>query len=589
MKTQNPGVPAAPARSTVVDIPAPSNPPAGLATAQGAAGAPRQRRLGADTGADQPPGQAPARAAAAADRPAPRGAGPALMAVGRAAVNSSAATALGSAAVAVANTVVPPASRRVLEHVATSLQRASAGSAQVRTELQTALQDLQSQPGNATRAQQEQVQGDAHQALRTYARSTAGYADCMLPVVHKTLAVGAAGAGMAFGVGRSSGVALADLALRSARGDPTSLGLQAPAIPAGRPGTEAVVNAAAQAALGAAMGGMGSFVGQTLVAPLVNRINRQSAPVDLRAVVPDDMVRLMNQLKPGAGDALRAAAQAEQQQNVNIASERNVTVGKFFFDAANAVRVGMQGSNTLGVAGNVLAGTAVSSCAGACIGATIAINASLAQVRVPDMDQLREAARTPGAGPAALDALETHAVPLFFTKHSTRPDTMFSNPVADPSPSREAVLGNAPGDLPPHTPSRLASTVNAATSMAQRGVAMLQATTGTAVVAAMTPAFAASMPTQNQADAARAIAAAVGIHTAIQPWFGELAAGIPARDRAIVASRQTAVDDAARSRRDAVPQVPPSDIEMVDVRPPQLATLAPPAAHAAAVAARATS
>ncbi|WP_425258752.1 hypothetical protein ACPOLB_24910 [Rubrivivax sp. RP6-9] len=579
MKTQNPGVPAAPAvpgRGTVADIPAPSNPPTGHASAHGAAAAPRQRRLAADTSATQPPGQAPARATPPADRPAPRGVGPALMAVGRAAMNSSAATALSGAAVAVADTVVPPASRRVVAHVATSLQRASEGAAQVRADLQTALHDLQLQSGSP------EAQDAAHQALRRYARSTAGYADCMLPVVHKTLAVGAAGAGMAFGVGRSSGVALADLALRSARGDPTSLGLQAPALPAGRPGTDAVVNAAAQAALGAAMGGMGSFVGQTLVAPLVNRINRQSAPVDLRAVVPDEMVALMNQLQPGAGDALRSAAQAEQQQNVNIASERNVAVGKFFFDAANAVRVGMQGSNTLGVAGNVLAGTAVSSSAGACIGATIAINASLAQVRVPDLDQLRAKAGERGAGPADLDALPTHAVPLFFTKHGTRPETMFSNPVADPPPSREAVRGDAPGAPPPHTPSRLASAINAATSMAQRGVAMFQATTGTTVVAAMTPAFAASMPTQNQADAARAIAAAVGIHTAIQPWFSELAAGIPARDRAIVASRQTAVDDAARRQHDAGAQpVLPSDIEMVDVRTPQAATPAPSTAQVA--------
>jgi hypothetical protein len=299
------------------------------------------------------------------------------------------------------------------------------------------------------------------------------------------------------------------------------------------------------------------------------------------------MVRLMNQLKPSAGDALRATARAEQQQNVNIASERNVSLGKFFFDAANAVRVGMQGSDTLGVAGNVLAGTAVSTCAGACIGATIAINASLAEVRVPDIHQLRTAADAPGAGPADLDALPTHAVPLFFTKHSTRPDTMFSNPVADPAPRREAVLGDAPGELPPHTPSRLASAVNTATSMAQRGVAMFQATAGTTVVAAMTPAFAASMPTPQQAEAARAIAAAVGIHTAIQPWFNELAAGIPARDRAIVAGRQAAVDDAARRQRELGGQ--PSDIEMMDVRSAPAAALAGPTAqgtHAADLSSR---
>jgi hypothetical protein len=489
----------------------------------------------------------------AARPPARRAATSALAAAGRAAINSSAAAALGAAARGVGNTVLPPAARAVGWHVLSSLQRASPAAADLRRNLQSSLDALKSlPPGADPTAAQEQ----AHQALLAYAQSKASYADALLPVLHKAAAVGVAGAGMAFGVGRSSGVALADTALRMHRGDDAAGGFHAAAVPPGRPGTDAVVNAVTQAALGSALGGVGNFLGQTLVLPLVNCINKQTAAVDLAAVVPDAMVARMNEVHPGAGDALRRQASSEQARNVNVTSDRIVAVGQFFFDAANAARATMQGSNSLGLAGNLVAGTAVSTGAGAATGATIAINSALAKVSVPDMAALSQLAA--GSGADALKNLPHHDVPLFYTKRVTGP-LEFKNPVKDPVATIQAAVVLPSGNAQPAPVAKssvLASGVNALTSMAMRGAAMLKATAGTTVVGAMAPAFVASMPNEATATAARAAAAAVGIHTAIKPWFDELAVGIPARDRALVQGRQEAVNDDARRRQAQMPAQP---------------------------------
>lgn len=426
--------------------------------------------------------------------------------------------------------------------------------------------DVQANDGNVPMTV-DKLQMDAHNALKAYAQSTGSSMDRVLPVLHKTAAVGGAGSGMAFGVGRSAGIAVANLALSQHRGGELELGFNAQAMPPGPPGIDALANAAAGWVLGSALGGVGNFVGQTLVAPLVNRINRQLAPVDPKAVVPDRMVKLMNQFDPGAGTALRSAVEAEQKQNISIASERNIAVGQFFFDAANAVKAGIQGKNSLGLAGSLTVGTVVSTLAGSCIGATIAINSSLATAPVPDLAALEALdAAHPNASNesrAALKSLDKHAVPLFFTKHSVEPGvTVFTNPVSDPAPSRAVVMGDDQGDLPEPPPARLATMVNTATSIAQRGTAMLRATTGTTMVAAVTPAFAASMPTERMADAARAVAAGVGIHLAIRPWFNALAADIPAGDKAIVAGRQVAVDAAATRQREQYLSCHDDDVEL---------------------------
>lgn len=475
-----------------------------------------------------------------------------MSATGRAAANSSAVVALGGAALSVGNTVVPPTARTALQFTLKSLQRASPGAADIRRDVQAALETLKNLPPGASAASAASAQADAHAALVRYGQSKASYADALLPIVHKATFVGVAGAGMAFGAGRSSGVALADTILRERRGDDASLGLRAAPIAPGRTGADATVDAVAQATLGAALGGVGNFVGQTVVAPLVNRINKQLTPVDPKAVVPDAMVAHMEQIHPGSGQALRKSVTDEQGRNQNISSERNVAIGQFFFDAANATRAAVQEPNTLGLAGNALAGTAASASAGAAIGATIAINSSLAKAKVPDMAALAAASAAGASGAAALAALPQHEVPLFYTRRVPVAEAkIFANPVADPIPRAAAQtsvpLGNAPA-APAPSPSAVSSAINMATSMAMRGVAMLKATVGTAVINAMAPTFAASMPTEAGATAARAAAAAIGIHTVIKPWFGELAGGIAGRDAAIMAARQTAVDAAAQRR-----------------------------------------
>ncbi len=551
MKTSSTPVAAPPNPSTRPAGGAPQGQPPAAADPQGPAGA-----VPAAGALAMPAARAPARRVAAG----------ALAAAGRATVNSSAATALAATARGIGNTVVPPALRDVGRHVLTSMQRASPGAAQVRGELQRALDHLGNPPAGANLADAQQA---AHDALLDYARSKASYADAALPVLHKTLAVGAAGAGMAFGVGRSTGVAAADTLMRMHRGDEAGHGLYTAAVPPGRPGTDAVVNAVTQAALGSALGGVGSFLGQSFVAPLVNRINKQMTPVDLKAVVPDAMVARMNAVHEGSGDALRREAQSEQARNLNIGSDRNIAVGQFFFDAANATRAAMQGQDAPGLAGNVLFGTAVSALAGGAIGATIAINSSLAKIRVPDMAALNNLA--PNAGAEALKALPHHEVPLFYTRRAEDPkwsSIPVMDPVARPPADAPVPAGNVPPAAVPRA-SVAASLVNAATSSAMRATAMLKATAGTTVVGAMAPAFVASMPSEGTATAARAAAAAVGIHTAIRPWFGELAKGIPEGDKAIVAARQRAVDNDAR-RREAqnAAQAALGGVQMVPVHVP---------------------
>jgi hypothetical protein len=218
-----------------------------------------------------------------------------------------------------------------------------------------------------------------------------------------------------------------------------------------------------------------------------------------------------------------------------------------------------------------MAGTAVSVAAGACIGATIALNSSLANVAVPDLVELRAAAQNPdGGGAGALSALERHPVPLFYAKQMPAPASLFKNPVAEPAPSREALLGDAQGPLPAQAPSRLANVANGVASALIRAAAMLKATVGTGIIAAMTPAFARSVAggDPQTETLVRATAAAIGIHTAIKPWFNELAGGIAGREAALVAARQSAVDAAARRAREAA--APPS-VAAVQAAPPAAA------------------
>ncbi len=526
----------------------PQRPAAARTAAAAAAGMPRAR-------AERAAGDQSGRAAGSTQRAAATRL--ALMRqeahqVGMAVVNSSPVQGLVSAAVSVGNTLLPPTARTALANAHLLVVAPSSGAAQMRTELQDALKTMGELPDDAPAVERKDAQTKAHHALITYSRSTGPVLDRWLPVVHKGGLVGA-GAGSAFGGGRSSGIALADTALRHGRNQERAGGIYAPEAPSGAraaPGTDALVNAATQLVMGSAMGGVGNFIGERALAPLVNLIGRQSAPVDPKAVVTDEMVALMNELKPGAGTQLREAVVAEQKRTSSPGSDRNVAVGQFFFDGANAARAAAQGSNTVGTAGAALIGTAVSSLAGASIGTTMAINASLTKMSVPDMASLRlEHANQSIDG--RLENVVKHDVSLFFTKHTAGGAPVFSSPVSDPSGSM------------------LATVANTGTSIAQRGAAMFKATTGTALVGAMTPALVASMPNEELKTAVRATAAGIGIHMAIQPWFTSLASGIPSGDKKIVESRKSAVEAAqaraqpsAQQTAQAAAGVVPQDIEM---------------------------
>lgn len=529
----------------------PERPTAARVDAAAAAGLPHARAQAA--------GDQPERAA----RPAQRAAAARLALMrretahqaGMAVLNSSPVQGLASAAVSVGNTLLPPPARTAVSNARLLVAAPTPGAAQRRTDLQRALTNMGELPANATSGQRQQAQTDAHAALIAYVDSTGPVLDRWIPVMHKATLVGVAGAGMAFGVGRSSGIAVADAALRHGRNQEHARDIYAPQAPSAAPtgpATDALVNAATQAVVGAAMGGAGNFFGERVLAPFVNLMGRQSAPVDAKAVVTDEMETLMNELQPGAGTQLRQVVVAEQKRSSSPGSERNVAVGQFFFDGANAVRAGMQGSNTLGIAGTALIGTTVSTLAGASIGATMAINASLTKVSVPELDSLQAEVAMAHAGlGGSLANVAKHDVPVFFTKHRAGGGPSFSSPVSDPSGST------------------LATVANTATSIARRGAAMLKATTGTAVVGAMAPALVAAMPSDELKTAVRASAAAIGIHTAIKPWFESLASGIPSSDQEIVGSRRSAVDAAvarAQSRAQQAAQaaagVVPPDLEM---------------------------
>jgi hypothetical protein len=616
---------------------------------------------------------------------------------GAAVANTSPVQALTSAAVNLGTTLAPPAALTAAANVNLLWAKPDPDAAEVRTNLQTALTDLGGLPAGASPEQTRMAQDIAHAALIRYGETTSNRLDRLLPVVHKASLVGVAGAGMAFGAGRSSGIAAADAALRDARDQSPAPGIYAPqpssggqrptgpaptngttngtlpspppvggndtlasppplagngttngtlasppplagnsttnstlasppplagngtansttngtssgpgrllmaanattpsntSVPAGPgangtspsatlsppganttsanttlsapassnaststaagPGNvaststpsilDSAANAAAQTVMGAALGGVGNFVGQTMVAPLVNRIPRQSAPVDVSAVVPNEMVTLMNQIQPGSGTELREAAAAEQRLNANPNSARNVRVGQAFFDGANGLKAYMQGSDTLGGGGTLLVGTTVSTLAGSAIGATMAINASLSTLSVPNMDSLRRQADLGAQG--RLENVTRQDVPLFFAKHmgdNVPPLFTFANPVVDPSGSG------------------LQTALNVATSIGQRAGEMLAATTWTGAISAVAPAVVAATPEPLQ-DIARAAMAATGIHQAIEPWFNSLTpgaapglaanappTGIAANDAGILAGRQSAIDAAQQA------------------------------------------
>ncbi|MDR7149742.1 hypothetical protein J2W49_001697 [Hydrogenophaga palleronii] len=534
-------------------------------------------------------GAPPSRVAAIVDGAAGMARRVGLPQAAAAVADSSVAQALGGLASAVAK----PAASLAVDIVATGIKGVK----------QAAQPSASSQPLQAAlgaNLAQADAQMSAHEQAVAYGKHSAQMLDRVLPFVLSVARIAVAGTSMAFGLGRNSGAAAGDAAARAARGAEQSGGvISGSAAPASTLSSEAVGHSLAsgvkQWALGAATGAAGNLAGQFVVTPVLNLMPRQFNPIDARAVVPDETVALMNQLKPGSGNELRDQVKANQGEITNISSASNVKLGQISFDAITAGRFAMQGATPLGVAGQVSVGLAVSATAGAAIGATMAVRQSVATMDIPKIDDLRQAVAAGLAdGPAMLAQVPTNAVPLFFAKHmgAAAPaqagpldiemggaavasgaeqrsrmaeirDTLkavgngltsvvsvpaaavkqafVAGPLAEPLPT-------TPGAESASTANRVRHTVdNVVASGVRRAGEMAAATVGTSAAATVTNMLASAVEGPAQ-RAVLALGNAVGIHAAIKPWFDALAKDIPAGDNAMKAKRQESVDAQATQR-----------------------------------------
>ena len=446
----------------------------------------------------------------------------------------------------------------------------------------------------------------AHQEAIKYGQGSAQWMDRLQPLATSIMRVGVAGTSMAFGVGRNAGLAAGDAAARAEQGRPQSGAVfdnSAPAPGAGPSGPPSlksmVVSTVTQLFMGSAAGATGNLLGQTVVAPVINLMPRQFAPIDDKAVVPDQVVKDMNTLLPGSGDQLRASVKVQQAEITNISSDSNVTLGQIAFDAVTAARAAALGTTPLGVAGQVGFGLGVSATAGGVIGAVMGVRQSVATVKVPDAAQLSELVASGRAdGAQALQDLmkKGNEVPLFFAKHmnatapapTSTPSTSAAagdiesggpattqapplssaakagqvvsavasvvttplnaigaafkaGPLMDPQPTVEGAPPRSTLSVAGHTLSNIGA------SVLNRAGEMVKATTALGVISTVTAAVARPLAQADQ-RVAMAIGGAIGIHTAIKPWFDSSAKDIPAGDAKIKTNRLEVVNAQAQDQ-----------------------------------------
>ena len=447
----------------------------------------------------------------------------------------------------------------------------------------------------------------AHQEAIKYGQGSAQWMDRLQPLATSIMRVGVAGTSMAFGVGRNAGLAAGDAVARAEQGRPQSGAVfdnsaAAPgAAPSGPPSLKSmVVSTVTQLFMGSTAGATGNLLGQTVVAPVINLMPRQFAPIDDKAVVPDQVVKDMNTLLPGSGDQLRASVKVQQAEITNISSDSNVTLGQVAFDAVTAARAAALGTTPLGVAGQVGFGLGVSATAGGVIGAVMGVRQSVATVKVPDAAQLSAlvaSGRADGAQ-ALQDLMKTgNEVPLFFAKHmnatapapsTSTPSTSAAagdiesggpvttqapplstaakagqvvsavasvvttplnaigaafkaGPLMDPQPTVEGAPPRSTLSVAGHTLSNIGA------SVLNRAGEMVKATTALGVISTVTAAVARPLAEADQ-RVAMAIGGAIGIHTAIKPWFDSSAKDIPAGDAKIKTNRLEVVNAQAQDQ-----------------------------------------
>lgn len=387
------------------------------------------------------------------------------------------------------------------------------GAAARRNTLQTALGAHAANPNDAA------AQANAHDAAVSYSSHAGTWGDRIGAQLQKAATVGVGGTMMAFGLGVNAGIGAADMSAAAIQHN--DLANQAgwnpggPLVPLG-PGTVAL--AAAEWVAGAATGAVGNMLGQGFVGPQIARVFPQHAPVAPTALLTAQMQADMNTLDAGSGDKKAKEIQDQQKSVSGIASPENVNIGRASFVVATAARVLAQQGEPEGLARTMLAGAAVSTLAGAAIGAGISTRAAKASVEIPNRAQLHEMAERKRAGEnvGLADVTTKHQVNTFYTKHKP--------------PAAPAAAG---AETPPRTWAQLgAQTAGNVASWGNRARLLMGATAGKAAASAL-GAFAADNLPGQWGVTTRAALASAGIYMAIKPWFNALQHQIPAADNRI--------------------------------------------------------
>ncbi len=321
--------------------------------------------------------------------------------------------------------------------------------------------------------------------------------------------------------------------------------------------------------VGASLGrGLFNTAAPYLAASLVNMIPCQFAPNDARELVPQEKVDLMNELVPGAGDALRVECSIMQGAAATLSSASSIRAGEWGFDSANGARGAALANQALHPVLAVAAGTLVSALGGLGTGLGMACQQATATVAVPRLAALESAVRAahgdPGSATQRLDSLIRHdcdnlnlfkvVKPAVSTAQAYH-NAFKNSPLRAPKPR---AAPNAPRSMVQQANAVALTVANVCAAVADRSVEMSKATAATSAMTAVTKLAIAGGADKNAARITAAVGLAVAIHVSVAPFHKKLGE-IAARDAARLQRNQAAADQAHASR-----QVTPT------------ATLAPP-------------
>jgi hypothetical protein len=251
---------------------------------------------------------------------------------------------------------------------------------------------------HATQEKINEAEQKANQAAKAYQASRNEKMDVLVAVMHKMAFISLAGTGSAFGLGRNGGRAVSRFFTAKILGTQADLGFFVPnKLPitdfysAAEVMTEAAVKALMEYPFASVFCALGNMVGQHVVAPLINLINRQYEKLDSPLVVSSEIYSLMNEHDAGSGDKLRKEVKKRQENLFALGSEKNIFNGEVGYDIATGVRALSVGTRRLGAKGVISVGVTTSIGAGALIGGLMAANMATATIKVPDPKALREA------------------------------------------------------------------------------------------------------------------------------------------------------------------------------------------------------